>query len=498
MQHGLLGLALALIAAIVAALAAPLFVDWNAWRPEFEQRASALLGTPVTIKGPIEASILPTPAFVMRDVTVGDAERGTGLKAGQIRGVISLGALFRGAVEAEEIVLTKPSMRLALGVDRRVLLKQVPGEPGPFSVSRFTIEGGTLTVDDRANEKQFQFNDVAGTGELQSRTGPAKLDASFTEDGKPRNNTWKLRASTGQFGDGSGKLRVSLARVDGLAFDADGALALKDALPRFEGKINLSQPGALPWKLSANAAASNLAVKLDGLTVSFGAAEAPAEFSGQARVEPLKRGMLDAELSATFVDLDRATGAETQTVVAALAPLKELLASFEGQPLTGKVKLSIAQLVAGGGNVRDLSGVFSLRDGAFAPERLEARLPGRGSINVSGAPLPGGNFKGRWVLTADEPAALAAWTGIFPSDAAGSGTFNVDGGLLLSDGRLTLDPFLLALGETKLGGDLVYEWGAAPRVTARLNGTAVDVALLAPLVRKMLARGQSGRDQRLA
>ncbi|HVT54603.1 MAG TPA: AsmA family protein, partial [Xanthobacteraceae bacterium] len=115
MQHGLLGLALALIAAIVAALAAPLFVDWNAWRPEFEQRASVLLGTPVTIKGPIEASILPTPAFVMRDVTMGDAEHGTGLKAGQIRGILSLGALFRGAVEAEEIVLTRPKMRLTLG-----------------------------------------------------------------------------------------------------------------------------------------------------------------------------------------------------------------------------------------------------------------------------------------------------------------------------------------------------------------------------------------------
>ena len=273
MQHSLLGLGLALIAAIVAALAAPLFVDWNAWRPEFEQRASVLVGTPVTIRGPIEASILPTPAFVMRDVTVGDAEHGTGLKAGQIRGILSLGSLFRGAVEAEEIVLTKPSMRLTLGADGRVIVKETGGTSNSFSVSRFTVEGGTLVIDDRANAKRFQLNDVAATGELQSRSGPLKLETSFAEDGKPRNNIWKLRASTGQFVDGKGKLRLSLSRADGLAFDADGSLALADAPLRFEGKVNFAQQGALPWKFAANAKASDLSLALDDMEVSFGAAK---------------------------------------------------------------------------------------------------------------------------------------------------------------------------------------------------------------------------------
>jgi uncharacterized protein involved in outer membrane biogenesis len=246
-QHSLLGLALALIAAIVAALAAPLFVDWNAWRPEFEQRATMLLGTPVTIKGPIEASILHTPAFVKRDVTIGDTERGTGLKAGQIRGILSLGALFRGAVEAEEIVLAKPRMRLTIGTDGKIAVKETGGRPSSLSISRFSLDGGTLTIDDRANGKQFQFNDVSAAGELQSRDGPVKIDASFTQDGKPRNNAWKLRVSTGQFGDGKGKLRLSLARDDATQFEADGTLLLKSGVPAFEGKINFSQPGILPW-----------------------------------------------------------------------------------------------------------------------------------------------------------------------------------------------------------------------------------------------------------
>jgi len=85
LQHTLLGIGLLLIAAIVAALAAPLFVDWNVWRAEFERRASIVVNAPVTIKGPIEATILPLPAFAMHDVTIGDAKGGSGLRAAQIR-----------------------------------------------------------------------------------------------------------------------------------------------------------------------------------------------------------------------------------------------------------------------------------------------------------------------------------------------------------------------------------------------------------------------------
>jgi hypothetical protein len=491
LQHGLLALGLALIAAIVAALGAPLFVDWNAWRPEFEQRASALVGTPVTIKGPIEASILPTPAFVLRDVTVGDAAQGTGVSAGQIRGILSLGALFRGAVEAEEIVFTKPMLRLTLGADGRVAVKKTPGEPGPFSVSRFTIEGGTLVLDDRANKRQYRFNDVAAAGELQSRAGPLKLEASFTQDGKPRNNAWKLRASSGQFNDTSGKTRFSLTRADGLSFDADGALSLEKAQPRFEGKINLAQPGALPWKLAANAAANHNTLKLDGLEISFGAADAPAEFSGEAQVSSLQRGVFDAELSAKFVDLDKALGTQNKNAAAVIAQLRDMLAGFRGDPLSGKMKLTIAQLVAAGGTVRDVESVLAWRDGAPLPERLNARLPGRGTIHLSGASLSDGSFKGRWAVSAEEPAALAEWSGVLPPDVMGEGSFKIDGGLLVSDQKLTLDPFLLTMGPTKLGGDLVYGWqadGRNARLDARLNGSAVDLALLQPLARKTFAK----------
>lgn len=487
MQHGLLGLGLALIAAIVAALAAPLFVDWNAWRPEFERRASMVVGAPVAIRGPIEASILPQPAFVMKDVTVGDPMSGTGLKAGQIRGNLSLGALFRGAVEAETIVLTKPLMRLTLDAGGRIVTNATGDGPAPLSISKFTVESGVLTIDDRAHAKQFHLADVSLAGELQSRNGPLKLDGKFTERGK----IWNLRTSTGEFGGGKGKLRLSLSHPDGVVFDADGMLSLAKAFPGFEGKINFSQPGMLPLKFAANATASNALLTLDDLEVSLGGGDTPATLSGTARIDPLKRGMVDAQLSAKFIDLDRAEGAQNQSIAESLAPLREILGGMNGNSLTGKLKLTIAQVVAGGGNVRDLDGVFSFGNGTISPERFDARLPGRGAVSVKGMPTRDGSFKGQWTVSAEEPAALAEWTGLLPPEIAGNGAFKLDGGLSLAGGRLTLDPFLLSLGDTRLGGQVVFEpaEGQHPaNLNAKLNGTAVDIALLLPTARKALER----------
>ena len=62
MQTTLLGLAIALILALVAALVGPHFVDWARYRSDIEAEASRLLGAPVRISGPIGAQLLPTPS----------------------------------------------------------------------------------------------------------------------------------------------------------------------------------------------------------------------------------------------------------------------------------------------------------------------------------------------------------------------------------------------------------------------------------------------------
>ena len=64
MQTTLLGFAIALILALLAALVGPLFIDWNNYRPRFESEASRLVGLPVRVGGAIDVRILPTPTLL--------------------------------------------------------------------------------------------------------------------------------------------------------------------------------------------------------------------------------------------------------------------------------------------------------------------------------------------------------------------------------------------------------------------------------------------------
>ena len=61
MQTTLLGLAIAFILALIAALIGPYFIDWNQFRPQFEAEASRVIGAPVRVTGTLEARLLPAP-----------------------------------------------------------------------------------------------------------------------------------------------------------------------------------------------------------------------------------------------------------------------------------------------------------------------------------------------------------------------------------------------------------------------------------------------------
>ena len=62
MQTTLLGLAIAIILALVAALVGPLLIDWGGYRSLFEAEASRLIGVDVRVTGAIDARLLPSPS----------------------------------------------------------------------------------------------------------------------------------------------------------------------------------------------------------------------------------------------------------------------------------------------------------------------------------------------------------------------------------------------------------------------------------------------------
>ena len=100
MNSFLLAFTAVLIVVLSALFAAPLFIDWNDYRPVFETQASKLLGRDVKVGGKVHLVVLPAPELRFDDVKVAD-EKGSFdqplLEARSIEAWLNIGALLRGA-----------------------------------------------------------------------------------------------------------------------------------------------------------------------------------------------------------------------------------------------------------------------------------------------------------------------------------------------------------------------------------------------------------------
>jgi len=492
-QHALLGLAIAFILAIAAALAAPAFVNWGDWRANFESRATVLAGAPVRIRGKIEAKLLPTPAFLLREVDIGDPENGTGARVGEVRGVLSLGALLRGVFEAEEFALVRPAARVALGSGPASHgLRTAAAATGLVALSRVSIERGSLVID-RGGELTI-LDDIYAEGEMRSRAGPMRIDAVFRRDSR----RWGLKANLGQLADNRGRMRLTLEHAGaGTMFDADGTISFAGATPRFEGKLIAGRRAApgVPWLITANAKATEQSVLLESFELSLGANAVPAELTGRVEFEPRRGGKLDGSLSARRIDLDLTAGGEgAKGLPASFASLREVLALLDQLPLRGRIGLSVDLLAAAGGTIREVKAEIGLREHSLALERLEAKLPGKGLLSASGASEGDAFFLGDAKIVAEDATAFARWAfgdKSLPSDDAGS--LLLAGKVDWRNGRARVDGLTFALGEAKLGGNLTLEPGAGgkrTRVEANLTADGADLDILRPAAEWL--RGNSG------
>ena len=117
MQTTLLGLAIAIILALVTALVGPLLIDWGNHRALFEAEASRLIGVNVRVAGAIDARLLPSPRLTLHDIAIGDG-RDT-IRARSLGVEFALGPLMRGEWRAAEMHLAGPQVSLGLDASGR-------------------------------------------------------------------------------------------------------------------------------------------------------------------------------------------------------------------------------------------------------------------------------------------------------------------------------------------------------------------------------------------
>ena len=184
MQTTLLGLAIAIILALVAALVGPLLIDWGNHRALFEAEASRLIGVNVRVAGAIDARLLPSPRLTLHDIAIGDG-RDT-IRAQSLGAELALGPLMRGEWRAAEMHLAGPQISFGLDASGRVRAPNlaVAFKPDELSVDRLSIEDGTVILTNEANGASVTLGRVSFNGEARSLVGPVKGEGAVTIAGQ--------------------------------------------------------------------------------------------------------------------------------------------------------------------------------------------------------------------------------------------------------------------------------------------------------------------------
>jgi len=152
LQTTLLGLAIAIILALLAALVGPLLINWGGHRSLFEAEASRLIGLDVHVTGEIDARLLPTPRLTLHDIEIGSSSADK-IRARALGIEFALGPLMRGEWRASEVRLAGPQISLGLDASGHVQAPNIAVgfNPDGLTIERLTIEDGKITLTDAAN-----------------------------------------------------------------------------------------------------------------------------------------------------------------------------------------------------------------------------------------------------------------------------------------------------------------------------------------------------------
>ena len=427
MQNTLLGLAIAIILALVAALVGPLLIDWGGHRSLFETEASRLIGIDVRVTGAIEARLLPTPSLTLHDIEIGGGDNK--VRARALGFEFALGPLMRGEWRAAEMHLVGPQLRLGLDASGHVIAPNlaINFNPDSLSIDRLSVEDGKLTLTDAANGSSATLNGVWFNGEARSLLGPFKGEGAATVG----TELYPFRIAAGRYSDnGAVKLHVNVDPVNRpLSIEVDGMLALAGAEPKFDGTLSLTRPVGIasrsgaqktetlsqPWRVSGKIKVSAASALMEQFEFQYGSEEQGLKLTGVAEFKFGKRPRFDGVLSGRQIDLDRALAGDDGTrtpPAAAIRKIAELAGSAFRPAIPIQIGVGIDQVTLGGSTVANVRGDISTDATGWNLDRFEFRAPGFTQVKLSGHLAVGADgvrFTGPAEIEAGNPKLLAAW-----------------------------------------------------------------------------------------
>jgi len=491
-QTTLLGVAIALILALVTALVGPLFIDWGSYRGEFEARASRLTGLDFHVTGAIDARLLPTPTVVLEGIEFGRPEERSTVRARRLRIEFALGALVRGEWRIADARLEGPEFTAGLDGSGRLAwpVPKLGFDLEGVSIARLQIQDGRASLADGASDAGVVLDKLEFMGEVRSLAGPVKGEGSFVIAGQ----RYPYRLATSRIAEDSGaRVRFAVDPIDQpLAAEADVTVWIERGMPRFEGSVQVARAvgrapaGAQslivePWRVNSRIKGDSASAALEQIEFQYGPDDRAIKLSGGGNLTFGAQPKVSGALSSSQIDLDRLLElpeAVRQRPLGAVKTLAESVIAAARLPIPAALNINAESVMLGGATLTRVGAELKVDADGVDLKGLELRAPGMTQMRVSGrlgATATGVKFVGSSRLEANDPRALVAWlTGRGDEQAASVGPLRLDGDVALGGDAITLEGLKLEFDRMTVAGRLAYAWASDDR-PARL-----DLALTAP------------------
>jgi large subunit ribosomal protein L24 len=479
----LLGIAVAIILALVAALVGPALIDWSRYRAEFETRSAQIIGLEFRINGRIDARLLPTPTVILHDVAFGHS--GSMVRARALRVEYALGSLMRGEWRIDDAWLEGPEFEIGLDTAGR-LLWPFPSDgsfaPKELSIRRIGVTDGRLTLANAANGSRLSLDQLEFTGTFRSMFGPVQGEGAFVAAG----HRYPFRINLGRVTD-SAQLSLNIGQVDGpLRADVNLSIWLEGRMPRIEGSIALARSVGnvpadsfvnAPWQLTSRVKGDNSAAVFEQIELQHGRDDRAIKLRGGAKLSFGNQPQLDGVLSAPQLDLDRVMGLPQEIRTKPLAAIAQLAGLFSGvppPPIPVTLGLSVEGVTLAGGTIQRVRGELRTEGEAWHIDSFDLRAPGLTQVRLSGRfdPKSGGAaFKGPTRIESVDPRALIGWlTNQVDLQAIVPASFRVSGDLSLGSETIAIDRLNAEIDRVAVLGSFAYSWNRSDR-PARLDAT---------------------------
>lgn len=447
-----------LLAIIVlgGAFIAPHFIRWSDYRLRMEELATAMLGTPVTVRGDIDFTLLPQPRLRFDDVLVGSTEA-PAATVDSVEADFSLMDFLRDNYNITRLVLSQPVIDFTVD-ESGFFGSGVSLETGNGGVglSQATVVGGTVRLIDERSGEQFSADNVSGELRLTNFSGPI----SFTGTGAYKGESYSLRLNSGAVeSNGRARLSTFLQPTSGaFSLSADGLIEPGMA-PKFDGNLVYRQKppasdvaeqirGDLVFESKMTASTDR--VVLSGYTLRPDENRAGTRLTGAASIQLGDERTFDAVISGGVFSLPPRDAKEEGAQPYELVRLLSDLPAPPTPPMPGRVGVDLAEMGLRGFSLRNVR-MDATTDGTdWTVEAFSGQLPGDTRLRASGVLSADGArpaFRGDVSLTSKRLDGLVAlWrkpdedTVLFNVPASLSGRVILGGDALgISNGTLTVE-----------------------------------------------------------